>query len=49
MLNKQPHYLNSLNIATRFDRMLIAQALVENLTLISRDSKFDQYGVRRVW
>jgi len=32
-----------------FDRMLIAQAQVEDLSLISNDSMFDQYGVRRIW
>ncbi len=32
-----------------FDRMLIAQALAENLGLVSNEEIFDQYGVRRVW
>lgn len=32
-----------------FDRMLIAQALSENLELVSCDSKMDGYEVRRVW
>lgn len=32
-----------------FDRMLIAQALAENLFLLSNDRIFDQYGVRRLW
>jgi len=32
-----------------FDRMLIAQALVENLTVIGSDEVFDAYGVKRVW
>jgi PIN domain nuclease of toxin-antitoxin system len=32
-----------------FDRMLIAQAQAENLTIISNDEIFDQYGVRRFW
>ena len=32
-----------------FDRMLIAQALSRNLVLVSTDSLFDQYGVRRLW
>ena len=27
-----------------FDRMLIAQALTENLTLVSRDGKFGEYA-----
>jgi len=32
-----------------FDRMLIAQALVEDLVLVSRETLFDRYGVRRLW
>lgn len=32
-----------------FDRMLIAQALAEDHTLVSRDGAFAQYGVKVVW
>jgi PIN domain nuclease of toxin-antitoxin system len=32
-----------------FDRMLIAQAHAENLPIVSNDTAFDAYGVRRVW
>ena len=32
-----------------FDRMLIAQALAHDLVLISNESPFDLYGVRRMW
>ena len=32
-----------------FDRMLIAQALVEQLTVVTRDPWFPQYGVPVVW
>ena len=32
-----------------FDRMLIAQALVEGLALVSNERLFDVYGVTRVW
>ena len=32
-----------------FDRMLIAQALTRNLVLVSSESLFDRYGVRRLW
>ena len=32
-----------------FDRMLIAQALSRSLVLISNESIFDRYGVRRLW
>lgn len=32
-----------------FDRLLIAQAFVENISLVSNDEVFDQYGVTRLW
>lgn len=32
-----------------FDRMLIAQALTENLPLATLDPMFEQFGVRRIW
>jgi PIN domain nuclease of toxin-antitoxin system len=32
-----------------FDRMLIAQALAEDLTLISNERAFDAYGIKRLW
>lgn len=32
-----------------FDRLLVAQATCEELTLLSGDGKFDAYGVTRVW
>jgi PIN domain nuclease of toxin-antitoxin system len=32
-----------------FDRLLIAQALAESLTLISNERLFDRYGVARLW
>jgi PIN domain nuclease of toxin-antitoxin system len=32
-----------------FDRLLIAQAQVENLTVVSIDAAFDPYGVKRLW
>ena len=32
-----------------FDRLLIAQAIYENLTLISNDSKFSPYPVTLLW
>jgi len=32
-----------------FDRMLIAQALLEDMTLISNERAFDVYGVKRLW
>ena len=32
-----------------FDRMLIAQAQAENMTLVSNELLFDGYGVKRLW
>lgn len=32
-----------------FDRLLIAQALRENLTVVGNDDAFDAYGVQRIW
>lgn len=32
-----------------FDRMLIAQALSENVPIVSNDRALDGYGVRRLW
>ncbi len=32
-----------------FDRLLAAQATVENVPLVSADAVFDQYGVKRIW
>ena len=32
-----------------FDRMLVAQCLVENLPLLSSDEPLDAYGIQRLW
>ena len=32
-----------------FDRMLVAQCLLEGLILISADAALDQFGVQRLW
>ncbi len=32
-----------------FDRLIIAQALVENIPIISTDTAFDAYGISREW
>lgn len=34
--------------ADPFDRMILAQALAEDLELLSADAKLDAYGVKRV-
>jgi len=32
-----------------FDRLLIAQAIVENLILVTNEAVFDDFGVSRLW
>jgi PIN domain nuclease of toxin-antitoxin system len=32
-----------------FDRMLVAQSLAENVSIVSNDEKFDAYHVQRLW
>ena len=32
-----------------FDRMLVAQCLVENVPLLSSDEPLDAYGIQRLW
>ncbi|MEH1944754.1 MAG: type II toxin-antitoxin system VapC family toxin [Nostoc sp.] len=32
-----------------FDRIIIAQSIVENIPLLSADKIFDAYPIRRVW
>ena len=32
-----------------FDRMLAAQAQIEDLPIVSNDAVFDQFSVRRIW
>jgi PIN domain nuclease of toxin-antitoxin system len=32
-----------------FDRMLIAQAMLDSLVLVSNEQPFDAYGVKRLW
>lgn len=32
-----------------FDRMLIAQALTDQLILVSNETLFDRYGIQRLW
>ena len=35
--------------ADPFDRMLVAQALVEGATIVSHDDQLDPYGVPMIW
>jgi PIN domain nuclease of toxin-antitoxin system len=32
-----------------FDRLLVAQAMVESIAIISNDSALDAYGIMRLW
>jgi PIN domain nuclease of toxin-antitoxin system/antitoxin (DNA-binding transcriptional repressor) of toxin-antitoxin stability system len=32
-----------------FDRMLVAQAMADDMVLVSNEQRFDAYGVRRLW
>jgi PIN domain nuclease of toxin-antitoxin system len=32
-----------------FDRLLIAQAMIESIPIVSDDAAFDSYPVRRIW
>ena len=32
-----------------FDRMLVAQAMLEDLVLVSNERAFEDYGVKRLW
>lgn len=45
------YYTQQLSLHHRdpFDRLLIAQSLVENLPVVSSDAASDYYGVQRIW
>lgn len=45
------HRLTTLEFHHRdpFDRLLIAQSLVDDIALIGCDPQFDAYGVKRIW
>ena len=32
-----------------FDRLIIAQSIVENIDVVSSDEAFDAYGINRIW
>jgi len=54
ILHIQPEHtsvLTELEMVHRdpFDRLLIAQAIVEKIPIVSVDGKFDSYAVRRIW
>ena len=39
----------SLHHRDPFDRLLIAQAIIEGMSLVSTDKVFDQYSILRLW
>lgn len=43
-LQKLPHHHRD-----PFDRLIVSQALAEEMILISSDEMFDAYGVNRIW
>ena len=54
LLNFQPIHalrLSQLPLHHRdpFDRIMIAQSLIEDFPIISNDLMFDSYGVKRIW
>lgn len=38
-----------MNHKNPFDRLLVAQAMSENIPIVSADPKLDAYGVQRLW
>ncbi len=32
-----------------FDRLLVAQSVIETLPLVSADARFDSYGISQLW
>ena len=49
----QEHLLYLLSLPTHhadpFDRMIISQAFVDGMTVITKDSIFEEYGVKVLW
>lgn len=47
------HAVNIINLPSvhkdPFDRMLISQAMVEDMTVVTADPKFAEYGVKVLW
>ena len=50
---KLPHVLRIENLPfihrDPFDRLIISQAIEDNLIIVGNDSLFDQYNVTRIW
>ena len=47
------HAVNVINLPSThkdpFDRMIISQAMVENMTILTADPKFSEYPVKLLW
>ena len=42
-------HVNIHEAKTQIDRLLIAQAMVEDMQLLSRDSRLSAYNIKRIW
>lgn len=51
ILPKHTAVLTSLDLHHKdpFDRLLVAQAIAENIPIVSVDPQLDAYGVQRIW
>ena len=50
---EMPHCVELTNLPFHhrdpFDRMLVAQAMVEDMRLLSRDNRLSSYEIKRIW
>ena len=50
---EMPHCVELTNLPFHhrdtFDRMLVAQAMVEDMQLLSRDTRLSSYEIKRIW
>jgi PIN domain nuclease of toxin-antitoxin system len=50
---EMPHCVELTNLPFHhrdpFDRMLVAQAMVDGMKLLSRDSRLSSYDIKRIW
>ena len=50
---EMPHCVELTNLPFHhrdpFDRMLVAQAMVEDMQLLSRDNRLSSYEIKRIW
>lgn len=54
VLHIEPHHVNPLTSLPfhhrdPFDRLIISQAMVEQIPVVSSDTAFDRYPVQRLW